>query len=477
MKNKERFNPTTQLAEIPRVFPGGENVLFPAEAISQGIGAAKAVVGVFKVIAYWVARAIIGPCEVVFRYNIGERYFNGLAYIVFITCAVLFHALGDANAEVLRGIAIVFSGGVSLHYWRCFARDRRGEYWHSYAEGESHIRIDRIDAFLAERRFTLDFSKLVIEPAILLAVGFALMGGAIQSGRWEISNATQTGGIYLIAAGAVMVVYQIFLWSDRRAALLDKKDAQAEAEAYICSREPSPSPTIKTHRGIAYIPPPPPAGGEAMAWSNPQPPVAVAPAVPAPEIQPKPVAARKPAETPPPPKVEAPVAPVIRPQPVTATVTPSAIETPAAPVIAEAAPAPEIVSTAPAVPPAPAPADPTPTRAPKVATVAVSAPPEAAKPRPAIAAAGVILVAGAAAVVASALHEEKAAVAPQPEATLPEPPAPEATPPETEPAAPEPEEEFTAPVIAPPEEDEAPPPADKPAKKKATPRKKGPRSH
>lgn len=49
---------------IPRAFPGGETTLFPIESISAGIGAARVLVGVFKIFAYWLARGIIAPCEI-----------------------------------------------------------------------------------------------------------------------------------------------------------------------------------------------------------------------------------------------------------------------------------------------------------------------------------------------------------------------------------------------------------------------------
>lgn len=235
---------------------GNGDVFLPTEAITNGIAIGNGIVQFAKIALTVLARGIIVPGELALRHGFGERYFSQFQTIVFVASVI--------GASVMNLIGwpitlVVLIGGIFLlckSSWVCFRRDRAGLYWHSYFEGESRLRVPAVDAFLHQWFFSIDFSKLVLEPAIVLGIGISLQ---IPASVLRYSSASQFVGympiLYFGPVAIAMFGYQFYCYKLRREATLNEKDAQIVAEAKLAAIQPDQEPKMKIHRGVAYLPP------------------------------------------------------------------------------------------------------------------------------------------------------------------------------------------------------------------------------
>ena len=232
-------------------------VFNPLAAVSSGMATGNAIVQFLKLAGLTLARAIIAPAEVVLRRQFGERYFNGIIIWLVLFLMVFSRTALGIPAAYVNWIGFAFFALVSFNRWLCFFRDRKGDYWHSYFEGESWIRFKDADAFFAKYYFTFDFSKLVAEPLVLLALGFV---GAYSLPRTQFGGALigvyfylNPLGVYLIVAGVALFFYQLYCYAYRRELILNEKDAAIIAEARALARTPATKPGVSQHRGVAYV--------------------------------------------------------------------------------------------------------------------------------------------------------------------------------------------------------------------------------
>jgi len=211
---------------------GGDGAIFnPMEAVAAGIRAGNAFAQMFKVCVLLLARGIIAPVEVILRKNFGERYFNGLVTLMVIIVLALFYSTSRMHWLYPVGIGAVYLILVMQNQWFCFKRDRVGDYWHSYSEGESKIRIRVVDEFFAKWNFTFDVSTLVFEPLEVILAGVVCLA---FPGNWINlifeSYRVNPMALYLIVAGVVLFLYQLYCYLYRRNQLLDEKDNRVIAE-------------------------------------------------------------------------------------------------------------------------------------------------------------------------------------------------------------------------------------------------------
>jgi hypothetical protein len=147
---------------------------------------------------------------------------------------------------------VVIAGGIT-HRVICFIRDRTGGYWHSYSEGISWLRIPYIEKELAKRNYTIDVTKVILEP---LAVAFVslLALGADMDYYWILTMRSRTNVwfIYFLSAAIIMCLYQIYCYNVRRNMLLDEKDAAVISEIRAKLMAQDSEPGIFEHKGVTY---------------------------------------------------------------------------------------------------------------------------------------------------------------------------------------------------------------------------------
>jgi hypothetical protein len=230
----------------------GDSAVFnPMESVAAGIRAGNAFAQMFKVCALLLARGIIAPVEVVLRKNFGERYFNGLVTLMVILVLAFFYSLSRMHWLYPVGIGFVYIALVTENQWLCFKRDRVGDYWHSYSEGVSKIRVRAADEYFAKRNFTFDISTLVFEPLAVILAGIVCL---MFPGKWidliferYLVNPL---ALYLIIAGIVLFFYQLYCYLYRRNLLLDEKDNGVIAEIREKLANPSNPVGTFTYKGV-----------------------------------------------------------------------------------------------------------------------------------------------------------------------------------------------------------------------------------
>ncbi len=233
---------------------GSDGAIFnPMEAVAAGMRSGNIIVQMLKVCALLFARGIIAPVEVVLRHKFGERYFNAMVSLVVLSLLLFFHfVLGIVWFYPIL-IGVVYVGLSAFNKWLCFDRDRKGDYWHSYSEGESWIRIPKLDAAIAKQNFTFDVSTLFIEPAVTFLAGlFCLVfpGRYILVGIYYVR--INPLAFYLLVAGVTLFVYQLYCYIYRRNLLLDEKDNSVIAEIRGRIAAPAENVGMFTHKGVTY---------------------------------------------------------------------------------------------------------------------------------------------------------------------------------------------------------------------------------
>jgi len=257
----------TAVAEAGRMLeeiniPDGIAIV-PAAATSLGAGAGFLITEVFLGAVFWALRVIVTPCEVVLRHKIGERYFGPflpaatLGAFYFGSRTETFH---ENDGYALLGIFVFCFVGQWLAR---FVRDRDGRYWHSYSEGEPHLKVPAVDSFLSELNFTWKFSDFVLEPLALLGLCAFIYwqevdpdeGGWIGLTYWH-RHFHISAGLYLGVAAVAPLIYRFLMWRELKHRLLDELDAGTVLEARTLAREvPNLQQSgFKYHRGVAYLP-------------------------------------------------------------------------------------------------------------------------------------------------------------------------------------------------------------------------------
>jgi hypothetical protein len=233
---------------------GSDGAIFdPMEAVAAGIRSGNAIAQMLKVCALLFARGIIAPVEVLLRKNFGERYFNGLVTFMVAVILITLYSVSRIHWLYPVGIGFVYIALVAQNHWLCFVRDRKGDYWHSYSEGESKIRVRAVDAFLAKWNFTFDASTLVFEPLAIIVAG--------QLCRMLPKNWINLGfesyrinplALYLTTAGIVLFIYQLYCYFYRRNLLLNEKDNVVIAEIREKLADPSKEVGTFAHKGVTF---------------------------------------------------------------------------------------------------------------------------------------------------------------------------------------------------------------------------------
>jgi hypothetical protein len=230
-----------------------DTVFDPIDAVAAGLREGNAFFQLFKIIALMMARGIIAPVELLLRHNFGERYFNGLVGMAFLVCYGIAMQFLNAGKWCGNAILIEFFVLTALNAWICFFRDRDGDYWHSYSEGESRLRIQRWDQYFALENYTFDFSKLFIEPVVVIVVGAVCLIFPARNVDLIIKSfQINPFALYFFVAGIVLFFYQLYCFIYRHNLLLDEKDAEvmSEIRKKISSRNDGEG--VFSHKGVAY---------------------------------------------------------------------------------------------------------------------------------------------------------------------------------------------------------------------------------
>jgi hypothetical protein len=234
-----------------RSLAGCDGAIFdPMEAVAAGIRSGNAIAQMLKACALLFARGIIAPVEVVLRRNFGERYFNGLVAIMVLLILLTFRYVMDFNWFYCVLLGVVFFGVTTYNQWVCFFRDRAGDYWHSYSEGDSRLRIQKWDEFFAKWNFTFDPSTLFVEPLAVIGAGIVCL---LLPSQWIMGAFRMNPlALYLLIAGVVLFFYQLYCYCYRRNLLLDEKDNGVIAEIREKLAHPSEKVGTFVHKGVTY---------------------------------------------------------------------------------------------------------------------------------------------------------------------------------------------------------------------------------
>lgn len=242
------------VSELASALNAGEGTTFdPFESAMAGVRAGNAIVEILKLVVVISIRGIIAPVESVLRRRFGERYFN--SWVLGAVCAVFgtIAAFEIIEREYALGILGVFLFFAYVNRIHCFVRDRKGDYWHSYSEGDSWMRLASLDRFFARWYFTFDFSKLVVEPLVVVVIALAINQVWVERMQFLLwSLESNPISIYLYVAAAFLFVHQLYCYVYRRNQLLDEKDTMliAEVRAKLASKDEAPG--ISSFKGISY---------------------------------------------------------------------------------------------------------------------------------------------------------------------------------------------------------------------------------
>lgn len=213
-------------------------------------------------------RGIIAPVEVLVRRQIGERYFSG--QIVFANALVLIVlALITPNPLKPYYLMVFFSMliGIAIQNSVCIARDRRGEYWHSYFDGEPRMKAPLFIHKVAQVcHYEGDATKGLWEPFIIfVSAGLAasIFGGnpfseggfkAAISGMSPFQCAAFTLFSYWNFAAIFMCVYQQMEAAQKKEQRLDAQDAALVAQAAIEAEKEDAPQGVTAYRGLVISP-------------------------------------------------------------------------------------------------------------------------------------------------------------------------------------------------------------------------------
>lgn len=232
---------------------GGGTIFSPMEAVAAGIRAGNALAEFLKVGAMMAARGIIMPVELVLRHGFGERYFNGFVVGSFLFIYAIARYGTGVYARCCHRLLFWTVVLLLVHNAIRFWRDRKGDYRHSYSEGESWLRIPPLDQFLARWNFTFDATKIVIEP--LVVYGFSLIAHVTPTQRIEGLFAVHRFNpdvIYFQTAAVVLFVYQLCCYLYRGNQFLDEKDNQVIAEVRAKFENHSETEGFHAYKGVSY---------------------------------------------------------------------------------------------------------------------------------------------------------------------------------------------------------------------------------
>jgi hypothetical protein len=252
-------------SEIEALAAAGEKVLSssasvfqPLEQILAGARMGSAITQFIFITLLLIARAIITPCELLLRQRFGERYFSALIYFVLIVISVFLMSLGHAPSALGVCLIIIASTGMNINFVRCFLRDRKGQYWHSYSDGDSFIRFHKGEEWLARYFFNIDLSKQILEPLLLLLISGILFLITMESNYYSPLECFLENifGFYFLITGIASFLYHCYAAQLRRAATLDKKDTQIMLMVENEATNTAPEQPLKLHHvaGVAFLP-------------------------------------------------------------------------------------------------------------------------------------------------------------------------------------------------------------------------------
>lgn len=234
-------------------------VFEPLQGILNGASLGNAFVQFLSLSAVFIARVIVTPCEFMLRWRFGERYFSVAVILSTVLFGCFLATFGDVPFRL--GVLLILATCIGSAYnrYKCFTRDRKGDYWHSYSDGDSFLRFPKGEQWLAKYFFNIDLSKLIIEPLVLVLVAglfFLINIGSdyYSSERYFYGNIF---GFYFLFAGVLTFLYHYYAGQLRKAATLDQKDAQIMlmVESEALKTEPSEPRKLMRVKGVAFIPP------------------------------------------------------------------------------------------------------------------------------------------------------------------------------------------------------------------------------
>jgi hypothetical protein len=230
----------------------------PLTAIAAGAKIGKAIVELGGLLLLWVVRGLIAPAEMLFRVQFGERYHNALitaSMFAIYAGAPMFLGFPEIFVMIICGFLFIRLWVNTIH---CFIRDRRGEYWHSYSEGISIMRLFKVDGFFANLNFTFEASVLFLEPIAFIILG--LIGMIFLEPDFSFENPITYDDIELnritlwfFSLGLTSFFYQFYCFFYRRNLLLNEMDEEVLAEARLRAKSEPPQPGLANFRGVTYL--------------------------------------------------------------------------------------------------------------------------------------------------------------------------------------------------------------------------------
>ncbi len=259
-----------------------ENKSFaPASAILEGQKQANNILNFIKVAAFWVARGLSLPWELIFRREIGERYITKPVIGSAIGVFVVLHFVKIIPLWLAACLAATLLVLLNLHGWARARAYRRGDYWHSYSAGRSILEFEhaqrKLEAILGPIN-TVRASTLFYEPIIPLLISFFLLPykQAFEVGQLsEIKTEHFLLSLYFVSVAFAIFAYQSYCAAVLRGQLLDHLDA----ELLVSVRQQPPlnsdgkgNFSIQPRKGVAVV-----SGGFKRPWGSAPTPAPVTP--------------------------------------------------------------------------------------------------------------------------------------------------------------------------------------------------------
>ncbi len=239
----------------------------PIPAIFDGLKSSNFILKTLHLLLYWSSRGINLPWEFLMRRKIGERYVNVYVLAAFIGVLVLIklHPSKEIETRILPYVLAAIVGfRMALNsVLREFA-EKRGDYWHSYSEGESIFRTEQSQQFWQQcfgPITTKDVAKNFREPFWILCLALIASvvyftkfvawgnGDPVWADVWDAPIVH-----YLLVSALSMFFYQHYSAQKRRDALLDRLDAEVIVLAEEATENLSPSAGLQMARGVAVLP-------------------------------------------------------------------------------------------------------------------------------------------------------------------------------------------------------------------------------
>ena len=257
----------SSLSTLSNLGKGDGTAFSPLEAIAAGMRAGNAFVQIGGLILLWIVRGFIAPVEMVLRWKFGERYYNTLVCVSILVVYGVVPTVLEFPVWFSITMLILMLVRLWLNSIHCFIRDRKGDYWHSYSEGASFIRLKFVDRLLANWNFTFDFSVLIVEPLIFVLLGVSL--GMFMEIDCSIDNPFNYDyiefnrfALWTLLLGLISFFYQLYCFFHRRNLMLNELDDKVMAEARTHAKSEPKRPGIAYHRGVAFVK----KGGEKKEW-------------------------------------------------------------------------------------------------------------------------------------------------------------------------------------------------------------------